>query len=457
MSLLTATWDVWRAKRGGPQVIAARQKKRMAELLPWVRERSPFYREKYAALPGEITDISQLPYVTKPELMNRFDDWCTDRALTREGLEEFVHDPSRIGDMYLGKYLVCTTSGTTGAPGIFVQDQRALDIYGALSAGRTIPAWLSREEFFRLIKMGGKTAAVWATHGHFMGISMAKKQLRDRPSRANRMKIFSVLTPLPELVEALNNYQPAILNGYATIISLLAEEQRAGRLHIRPVLIITASESLAKEEQARIQEAFGAAFGSQYGASEDLAIAFTCKAGKLHINADWSIVEPVDDNYQPTPAGQPSTRVLVTNLINRVQPIIRYELGDRVTVLEEPCPCGQPFPAMQLEGRTDDILRFEGALGQLTPITPLAIWSVAKETPGVERFQLIQTGPKRLTVRLSAKEETTWPLMQTRLQEYLASQGLPDILLERAQEPPTRDPKSGKFRSVFRAPAPLKQ
>src|SRR5690606_26226061 len=140
-----------------------------------------------------------------------------------------------------------------------------------------------------------------------------------------------------------------------------------------------------------------------YGCSEFVAIAYDCGHGWLHIHADWVILEPVDENLQPVPPGQTSQSVLLTNLANHVQPIIRYNLADRITVNPEPCACGSHLPAIRVEGRTDDILRFTRLDGTMVPVLPLALWSVIKETAGVQRFQAIQTASDRLQIRLEMK------------------------------------------------------
>jgi len=161
----------------------------------------------------------------------------------------------------------------------------------------------------------------------------------------------------------------------------------------------------------------------------------------------------VDENYQPVAPGQFSSRVLITNLANRVMPIIRYELGDRVSLDPEPCGCGITLPVVKVEGRTDEILRFESANGQTISILPLALWAIIKETPGVLRFQAIQTTPQALKIRLEAKQAgdgaETWDKVEARVREYLQKQGLGNVILLRATEAPMRDPKSGKFRNVW--------
>jgi phenylacetate-coenzyme A ligase PaaK-like adenylate-forming protein len=125
----------------------------------------------------------------------------------------------------------------------------------------------------------------------------------------------------------------------------------------------------------------------RYLASEALALTSRCRQGQFHVNADWYIVEPVDKAFQPVPAGELSHTVLVTNLANQVQPLIRYNLGDRVQMLAGPCACGSPFPALRVEGRSGDVLTFAAEDGRTVTVLPLALGTVIEETAGVRRFQ----------------------------------------------------------------------
>src|SRR5581483_9138477 len=112
----------WRVGRGGVPLITARQRRRLAELVTFARRRSSHYRKRYAVLPPVVSHIHQLPVVTKPELMTHFDAWVTDPAVTRQDVDAFVADLRRVGDRLRGRYVVWTTSGTTGRPGVFLHD-----------------------------------------------------------------------------------------------------------------------------------------------------------------------------------------------------------------------------------------------------------------------------------------------------------------------------------------------
>jgi phenylacetate-CoA ligase len=108
-------WDVWRVSRG-PAAIAARQQARLQVLIEHARGASRFYAEHYRTVPpGPIgrQELHQLPPVIKPELMARFDDWVTDPAVTRVGVEEFVANLDNLGRDFLDRYVVFTTSGST--------------------------------------------------------------------------------------------------------------------------------------------------------------------------------------------------------------------------------------------------------------------------------------------------------------------------------------------------------
>lgn len=134
-------------------------------------------------------------------------------------------------------------------------------------------------------------------------------------------------------------------------------------------------------------------------------MGWECDHGRLHLNTDWLLLEPVDDRQRPVPPGQVSHSVLLTNLANTVQPLIRYALGDRVRLGVAPCGCGSPLPTMEVLGRHDDILRLRGAAGSLVALLPLAISTVLEEGAGVFDFQVVQRDDHTLLVRLPEQGE----------------------------------------------------
>lgn len=451
ISPLKAVTDIWKVKRGKPEDILSRQLSRLTDLISFARSNSQYYAQKYSELPERISSIQQIPPVTKSELMDHFNDWVTDPEITIEGVKEFVSNMSLVGHLYLGRYMVSTTSGSTGVPGIFIQDKASDTIMKTLMAirGTTKLKW---SDILKVAAKGGRNAAVCSTAGHFTAFSTAER-LRLRNPSNEKIRAFSIQFPLSTLVKELNEYQPALIGGYATAMEILAEEQKAGRLHIQPVAILLGGEKLYPNVRAKLESVFQARVLDLYGGTEATAMTFECEEGQFHVNTDWIIFEPVDEFYQPVPSGKQSHSVLITNLANRIQPLIRYELTDRVTMFSEPCKCGRPFPVVQVEGRTDDILKFSTSNGQIVHILPLALKTIVEEILGVRRFQLIQTAPDKLTVRLEVDEgnlrDQVWENVREALLDYFATQGLTNLSIEKSEELPQRHLKSGKYQHVL--------
>jgi phenylacetate-CoA ligase len=444
--LLCSIYDIWRTGHRDQSAIVARQQARLEDLAIFARKHSLFYKNHYR-------DKGYLLPVTKHDLMANFDDWVTDPAVNITSIEVFLRDECHVGSLYLNRYAVFTTSGVTGKRGIFIHDPDALGVYTALGIARDSLGLIDHRYIFSALTGGGRVAVVVATGGHFAGAAATEFARRFNQKLSKRICTFSVLMPLPGIVKELNDFQPAILFGYPTAFMLLAYEQRSGRLALHPVEVVTGGEWLAPSARKQIEQAFRCRVRDVYAASEFLGIAFDCGHGWLHVNADWVILEPVDESYLPVPAGEASSTVLLTNLANRVQPIIRYDLGDCITLRPDPCPCGSPLPAIRIEGRRDEILFLQEPGGGKIPVLPMAIATVVEETPGVQSFQVIQTAPATLRIRLEVMPGTddgqVWESLVRRLREYLAAQGLPSADIEKASEPPMRDKVSGKFRQVW--------
>lgn len=445
--------DILRAGREIPSGLESRQRERLHRLVAFAREHSVFYGKLYSGLPSVIHDSRILPPVSKRDLMANFDGWATDDAVRRETAEAFVADPSRIGRYYLDRYLAFATSGTTGRPAIFLHDRNAVNVYLALTLARRLPTLIASASMASFLRNRGRTATIIATGGHFTS-SVIEAIVRSRfPGLSGRNRTFSLLDPLPDVVRALNEFQPAVIGSYPTALAVLAGEQAACRLRIRPALALSGAERLSPAAADRIKASFLCPLHDTYASSEFMGIAFDCRYGHLHLNADWVILEPVDAAFRPVPPGVPSHSTLLTNLANRVLPIIRYDLGDSVTTLPTRCPCGSPLPPIRPEGRRDEILFLESTGGGMKPILPLVLATVVEETEGILSYQVIRAGPGRLRVRVDEapgydRTRVCDDLLR-RLREYLSSLNLESVVVELTGERPVRDPSGGKLRQFY--------
>lgn len=440
--------DARRAKQGGRPAVERRQRRRLAEIVSFARANSPYYAELYRHLPQLVEDTSALPVTRKQKLMDRFEDSVTDRSVTINEVRRFIEDSTLIGERFLGKYLVATTSGTTGTQGIFLIDDRTLNVTNALAA-RMLGAWLSVADVGRIIFRGSRIAMVNATGGHFASAIAAARLTRRHNER---VAVFSVQMPLGDMVAGLNKFRPALIAPYASMASILASEQEARRLRINPVLLVLSAEGLPMNEYERIGAAFNAKVRDSYAATECPFMSYRCEQGWLHVNSDWVILEAVDAEYLPVPPGQQSFTVLVTNLANRVQPILRYDLGDSIVLRADACPCGDKLPAIRVQGRSADVLKLPDGHGGMVAIAPLLMATIEDRVRGIERYQIVQTAPDELEARLQfAAGVDSISASQTfvdELRKLLAAHGLGHIGTHPSVRPPERSP-GGKYRAVI--------
>ena len=425
---------------------------RIDALVAHARAHSPLYGALYRGLAAR-PPLSDLPPVSKAQLMARFDDWSTDREVRRRDVERFLATRG-VGELYLGRYHAWKSSGTTGVPGIFLQDGHALAVYDALVAAQFQMLPWTAERLARMAAAGGRAALVAATGEHFAGITSWEHLRRAYPGPAARS--FSVMAPTAELVAALNDFRPAVLAAYPSVLAILAGERRRGRLAIEPALAWSGGEFLAPATRAAIERAFGCPVINEYGASECLSIAHECAHGVLHVNADWVALEGVDARGDPVPPGEISHTTLLTNLANWLQPVIRYDLGDRITRLAQACACGSALPGIRVDGRKDDIVSLRAPGGARVRLPPLALATVVEESADVHRFQLVQDGESHLALRIDPSEAArglAWKRAAPALRAYLKRQGLSNVGVSLGRGAPRVDARSGKLRAVVVEPS----
>lgn len=124
---------------------------------------------------------------------------------------------------------------------------------------------------------------------------------------------------------------------------------------------MSASEVLTDETRDRLRSAFGVAPTNVYGATETAGIASECRYGRLHRYEDLVIAEIVDEDNRPVQTGEFGAKLLVTVLFSRTQPLIRYEISDRVQALGGECPDGLPYALIgSVQGREEEVLTLAG-------------------------------------------------------------------------------------------------
>ncbi len=444
----SAAVDAMAGLRADAAGLAERQARRVEAMVAHAFDGAPFYRRRLRGRGGLRRTLAQMVPVHKSDLMRHFDEVVTDPEVTLPALREFMREPGAIGTPFLGRYAVWESSGSTGEPGVFVQDAQAMAVYDALEGLRRH----SPRPWARLIDpmfLAERFAFVGALEGHFASHVSVQRLRRMNPLLAGAWRSFSILQPVDALVAQLNEFGPTIVATYPTAAGMLADEARRGRLRIAPREVWTGGETLGAPLRRHIERSFGCALRNSYGASEFLPIAWECGEGRLHVNADWVLLEPVDAGLRPVPPGTLSHTTLLTNLANRVQPLLRVDLGDQVLMHADACPCGCALPTVEVQGRRDDVLSMAGADGVVRTLLPLALTTVLEDDAGVFDFQLQQTDARTLLLRVGpGAREGAGEAARRALRAFALRQGLGALRVRVRHDVHLAPGPAGKLRRV---------
>jgi phenylacetate-CoA ligase len=414
---------------------------------------SPYYRRKFKGIDLNNCQPNDLPTLTKPEMMAHFDELVTDRRLTRAKVEQFVAEPTNVGKYLLDKYVVCHTSGSQGQPALIVQDRHAFLLLFAMQAARGHAMSKSFHTMFE--RMRNRTRwAVFLLRPGFFPSSVAFNYMPAPIRKLASIRFLRVTDPLEENIRQLNEFQPSIITAYAHVLEKLALAEKDGRLRLREKnclqLLVSMSEPLYPDKRILIEEAFGVHVGNHYAMGECMGLSLGDPySDGARLNPDLGFLEVVDRHNRPVPYGQPGSKVLVTNLYNRVQPIIRYEVDDVVSLRMGKGPEGS-WPVVEtIAGRNNDRFWVKNGHG-FRELAYFVFSAVFCKTYDVAEYQVEQTGYNDFTCRLKPVPGSTVDpdgisrtIRATMAEEdYHEPVGLRIEMVDRI--PP--DPRSGKVR-----------
>lgn len=434
LKLLRTLKELRRHERWTRQQLEAHQVKALQALRQYAYERSPFYQKFHKGLTG--SPLHELPVLTKATMMEHFDELVTDQSLHLEDVRAFAKQ-GEAGQPFKNKYWVNATSGSSGHPGFFLFDE---------TEWLQVLASFARSQEWSGVKISLTHRQKMATVASISPWHMSSQAGATVKSWWRPSLRIPASQPLAKTVEELNAWQPEVLIAYASMSGILAEEQLASRLQIRPKVVYAASEVLTSQTRSRVREAWGREPFNQYVATETASIAAehqSCRS--MHFFEDLVLTEVVDEQYQPVPPGQYGAKILVTTLFSRTQPLIRYELNDSVRVSAEPHNCGLPFAVMEsIQGRVEDSLTLPATSGGSILIRPLVINRIMDIAP-VSAWQVVQQADDGLVVLLTGmRAGLTDDALADQIGKSLTEEGarVPYIRIQRVSEIPKTD--SGK-------------
>jgi len=441
VDLLRAVRSVRKAESLDARQIQRLQESRFRKLLKHVFQKSRFYKNYYREHGITEQDVDavlpeDLPVIDKNMMMENYDDFVTDPVLKQADLEQFISKSSAPGSRYKKKYKVVHTSGSSGSIGLFVYRPHEWAISKALALRTT-----GLNTTFHRRK---RVAFIAAIDGHFASVA----SFYNLPRFLFKRLPLSISSSIEEIREQVDRFQPDTITGYASGLNLLAEEQLNGHINIAPREAFCTGDPLTDAFRQRIENAFGVNPVNMYGSSETMTLAGECKVHhRLHLFNDWFSVQVVDGDLKPAKSGN----VIITNLYNYTQPLIRYQMSDEIALSDETCPCGSPFPIIEkIVGRHEEFLWFNQGGGKKDFIHPIVL--VEFFVPGLEKFQFVQTSPNTLVMRavVNGEESEIVKAIRRRMNEILSGKSLEnDIQFDiEVVDEIRNNPKTGKFQLI---------
>jgi phenylacetate-coenzyme A ligase PaaK-like adenylate-forming protein len=410
------------------------------KLVRHANDHSPYYRRIIAERSIDVARCqpSDFPVLTKSLLMQNFDEISTAPGVTKQAIADFLtrsHDPR---ELFLGKYRVIHTSGSSGEVGYFVYSMKDW-IRGSYMDRRGPRPQLKRKD-----KGKFRLAYYAAIDGHYAGVTMIRSLESGLAKRFLDVGCFEVNSPLPEVIAALNAFRPDFLGGYTTALKILAERQRAGELKLDSLIgITTAGEATTEADRATLEQTFGCKLVNTYGCSEHLGMGGSPPDSSNIVLTDHDLIYEFYSDHS-----------VVTNLFNYTLPLIRYRMAD----ILRPVDSGAHAPYLVIEslvGRNELQPVFKTRDGGEDFISPHTINEIF--VAGVTRFQMHLLGPEAfrfmvcIDPALSADERAAAIKgVSERLRDILARKRMDNVRFEvLAVDDLPVNPRTRKFQLIL--------
>ncbi len=317
----------------------------------------------------------------------------------------------------LGEFPILTRQEVMAAPELFLSNRfQRKDLVRTVTSGTTgtpFATWMEPRTFLQTDALWWRRTA-WAGYRFPQWIARLVGDpivpMRDdspkqpyRLSWTDRRLYLSTfhlnLETAGRYLDVLERRQPEYLMGYPSSLEILAgyAQQLGRKLSWRPKAILFSSEPMFEHQREAILAVFPSRIVGLFGTAERFVSASQCESDTYHLSLVDGYVEGQFGLRDPV---QPA---LMTPLLNRAMPLLRFQLGDHLDCLPElECPCGRTLPAISpVVTKQEDWL--ETPTGRR--ISPSALTWAFKDLPGVRRSQIVQEELGVVTVKLDVPQE----------------------------------------------------
>jgi phenylacetate-CoA ligase len=407
----------WSADR-----LAEEQSRRLRDFLVDIGARVPYYRDLFQHLGFDPQSVDTTAHLSALPLLGKADIRANVERLKADG-----HGP-------LTRY---NTGGSSGEPLIFYmgKGRKSHDVAAKWRATR----WWD-------VDIGDRELVVWGSPIE-LGAQDRLRRLRDGIMRSHLLPAFEMSPAnLDHFVDAIRDRRPAMLFGYPSSLSLIAQRAQQQNLDMHGTgirVVFVTSEKLYDEQRTLISQVFGCPVANGYGARDAGFIAHECPSGNLHISAEDIVVETVRPDGKPAARGEPG-EIVVTHMATGDFPFVRYRTGDVGLLSDKACACGRGLPVLaDVQGRTTDFVVARDG----TVMHGLALIYTLRDLPGVERFRIEQVSIDQTVVQVVAGPAFERASEERIVRDFKARLGQTvDVRIDRVAG--IASEASGKFRYV---------
>ncbi len=414
------------------------QRKKLINLVKHTYKNSPFYRELFRNKGIEYKDlanigIKDLPKTDKNLLMENFNDVITVDDVNKNDVINFIDNHRDPTKLFNDKYYVIHSSGTTGELGYYIYTRKNWELLKAVGASRLFDSFgLKRKKY----------VFIGAVDGHYAGISFFLSPLNKFEDFFYKdFLIIDINKPLKYYIDKLNSLQPNVISGYPSAIKMLINYQKENKLDIKPDTVICGGEPLRKKTTEKIKKYWEITPKNYYGTSESILMGIGTGNQVMYIFDDLIQLEIVEDG------------ILLTNLYNYTEPLIRYKIDDLVVKLDKE-ERKWPFTIIKsVSGREEDLLWLRNQRGKLDFIHPIVF--VEFHVKGLKKIQIIKRGQVNIQLKVVKTESTMDSILKARITEklkkILKKKNMQNVKLSiKLVKDIKNDPESGKFRLIKR-------
>lgn len=406
--------DALANERLPPEALVDLSTQRLGEALAYAKANVPYYETSFAHAP---------PFASGPRLLEQLAS-----LPMLEKSHVFENRTALRSRTHRGPVITGTTSGSTGIALTYDHDPNHYAWVEAVQCrGRR---WWG-------VERGDSSVVLWSRPVDGSRRSRWKAIAKYRLRNCAEFDTFQEFddAAVQAILAAIRRWQPRLVYGYGSSVGRLGMEMKRRGVRLRederPALVEYTADHMYATERAVTADAFGAPVTSAYGSSECASVAVQCRAGRMHMAIDHTVVEFVREDGTPA-APEETASIVLTQLHNRVMPLIRFKVGDLGSYSTERCPCGSSFPVMNLEvGKVADLISTSSKKNVSAHLLDYVNLYLMKEgIRGVRQFlveQMTLDDFRLSIVKDSVFEERAPVVFIDRMREYLGSQIRVDV------------------------------